>query len=200
MKLFQAIEQRRAIKHFDPTAKMTEVDFTQIMNAVLLSPTSYNIQHWRFIRITDTKTRLKIKDAAWGQQQVEDASEVIILCADTQAWSDRPERYWSNAGKSVQDVLLPMLDNFYTDKPQTQRDEAMRSCGMAAQTLMLSAKALGYDTCPMIGFDTQAVADIIKLPEGHVISMMITIGKASKAANQRGGQLPLREVLMDNNY
>ena len=200
MKLFQAIEQRRAIKHFDRTAKMTEADFTQMMNAVLLSPTSYNIQHWRFVRITDTKTRLKIKDAAWGQQQVEDASEVIILCADTQAWSDRPERYWSNADHSTQAVLLPMLDSFYTDKPQTQRDEAMRSCGMAAQTLMLSAKALGYDTCPMIGFDTQAVADIIKLPEGHVISMMITIGKASKAASQRGGQLPLTEVLMDNSY
>ena len=200
MKLFQAIEQRRAIKHFDHTARMTEADFTQMMNAVLLSPTSYNIQHWRFIRISDTKTRLKIKDAAWGQQQVEDASEVIILCADTHAWSDRPERYWSNADHSTQAVLLPMIDAFYTDKPQTQRDEAMRSCGMAAQTLMLSAKALGYDTCPMIGFDSQAVADIIKLPKGHVISMMITIGKASKAASQRGGQLPLSEVLMDNSY
>jgi len=200
MKLFQAIEQRRAIKHFEPNAKMCEADFTQMMNAVLLSPTSYNIQHWRFIRITDTKTRLKIKEAAWGQQQVEDASEVIILCADTQAWSDRPERYWANADHQTQAILLPMLDTFYTQKPQTQRDEAMRSCGMAAQTLMLSAKALGYDTCPMIGFDTQAMADIIKLPEGHVISMMITIGKANKAASQRGGQLPLSQVLMDNSY
>ena len=200
MKLFQAIEQRRAIKHFDPAATMCEADFKQMMQAVLLSPTSYNIQHWRFIRISDTQTRLKIKEAAWGQQQVEDASEVIILCADTQAWSDRPARYWANADHQTQAVLVPMLDAFYTGKPQTQRDEAMRSCGMAAQTLMLSAKALGYDTCPMIGFDTQALADIIKLPEGHVISMMITIGKASKPANQRGGQLPLSQVLMDNSY
>ncbi len=200
MELFTTIEQRRAVKYYDNTAQMPQADFTKIMKAVLLSPTSYNIQHWRFIRVTDSNIRQQVKAAAWGQQQIEDASEVIILCADTQAWADRPERYWANADTKTQEILLPMLDAFYMNKPQIQRDEAMRSCGMAAQTLMLSAKALGYDTCPMIGFDSQAVADIIKLPEGQVISMMITIGKASKDASVRGGQLPLNEVLMENTF
>ena len=200
MNLFAAIEQRRAIKHYDKNAVMNEHDFTQIMQAVLLSPTSYNIQHWRFVRVKDHNIRLKIKEAAWGQQQIEDASEVIILCADTQAWADRPHRYWANADTTTQEILVPMLKSFYTGKQQTQRDEAMRSCGMAAQTLMLSAKALGYDTCPMIGFDTDAVADIIQLPEGHVISMIITLGKAAKSANVRGGQLALSDVLMENTF
>jgi len=200
MELFTAIEQRRAIKHYDTKAVMCESEFSQMMEAVLLSPTSYNIQHWRFIRVKDRDIRLQIKEAAWGQQQVEDAAELIILCADTQAWADRPHRYWANADVNTQTILVPMLESFYTGKEQTQRDEAMRSCGMAAQTLMLSAKGLGYDTCPMIGFDAGAVADIIKLPEGHVISMMITIGKAAKAANVRGGQLPLDDVLMENTF
>ena len=200
MELFSAIEQRRAIKHYDNTAEVSEADFQQIMNSVLLSPTSYNIQHWRFVRLTDQNIRLKVKEAAWGQQQIEDASEVIVLCADTQAWADRPERYWADADEATQSVLLPMLTSFYTGKSQLQRDEAMRSCGMAAQTLMLSAKALGYDTCPMIGFDDGAVADLINLPSGHVISMIITIGKATKDANVRGGQLTLSEVLVDDHF
>ncbi len=200
MELFTAIEQRRAIKHYDHNAPMSPNDFERMMNAILLSPTSYNIQHWRFIRVTDSNTRLKIKEAAWGQQQVEDAAELIILCADSQAWSDQPQRYWANADATTQSILLPMIASFYDGKPQLQRDEAMRSCGMAAQTLMLSAKALGYDTCPMIGFDDEAVADIIQLPKGHVISMMITIGKAAKAANVRGGQLPLSKVLRENTF
>jgi len=200
MELFSAIEQRRAIKHYDNTAEVSEADFQQIMNSVLLSPTSYNIQHWRFVRLTDQNIRLKVKEAAWGQQQIEDASEVIVLCADTQAWADRPERYWADADEATQSVLLPMLRSFYTGKSQLQRDEAMRSCGMAAQTLMLSAKALGYDTCPMIGFDDGAVADLINLPSGHVISMIITIGKATKDANVRGGQLTLSEVLVDDHF
>jgi len=200
MELFSAIEQRRAIKHYDTEASIPEKDFEQIMSATLLSPTSYNIQHWRFVRIKSLELRSKLKDAAWGQQQIDDASEVVILCADTQAWSDRPERYWANADQATQAVLVPMIASFYAGKAQTQRDEAMRSCGMAAQTLMLSAKALGYDTCPMIGFDSDAVADIIQLPDKHVITMLITIGKAKDEAKVRGGQLPLSEVLLDNHF
>ncbi len=200
MELFTAVEQRRAVKHYDSEAVMPKQDFDKLMSSVLLSPTSYNIQNWRFVRVTDKDSRLKIKNAAWGQQQVEDASEVIILCADSQAWSDRPQRYWANTDTSVQDMILPMIESFYSGKAQTQRDETMRSCGMAAQTLMLSAKALGYDTCPMIGFDSGEVAKIINLPAEHVICMMIVVGKALEPANKRAGQLPLNEVLIENSF
>jgi len=200
MELFTAIKERRAIKHFDNQAIIPETDFTQIMESVLLSPTSYNIQHWRFVRVKEVHLKQLIKEAAWGQQQIEDASELIVLCADTQAWSDRPERYWANADENTQNMLVPMLQDFYRDKPEMQRDEGMRSCGMAAQTLMLSAKALGYDTCPMVGFEHDTVAELVKLPKDHLVGMIIVIGKAVKTAHGRGGQLPLKEVLVDNTF
>ncbi len=200
MELFTAIEARRAVKQYDNSASVSDSDFHRIMNAVLLSPTSYNIQHWRFIRVTDADIREQIQEAAWGQTQVTEAAELIVLCADTQAWSDNPQRYWANTPAETQAMMLPMLESFYTGNAQLQRDEAMRSCGMAAQTLMLSAKALGYDTCPMIGFDTQQLAKIINLPDGHVISMIITLGQAAKAAKQRAGQLPLNQLLMENSF
>ncbi|MAY42426.1 MULTISPECIES: nitroreductase family protein [unclassified Neptuniibacter] len=200
MELFNAIKERRAVKHYDKESPVSETDFKQIMSAVLLSPTSYNIQHWRFVRVTDPLLRDQIQEAAWGQTQITEAAELIILCADTQAWSDNPQRYWANTPEDVQAMMLPMLESFYNGKEQLQRDEAMRSCGMAAQTLMLSAKALGYDTCPMIGFDNEQVAKIIKLPEHHVISMIVTLGRAAKSANKRAGQLPLEEVLKENSF
>ncbi|WP_299198587.1 nitroreductase family protein [uncultured Amphritea sp.] len=200
MDLFTAIEARRAIKHYSSTEAVSEADFERIMNAVLLSPTSYNIQHWRFVRVTDPQQRINIQDAAWGQTQITEAAELIILCADTQAWSDNPQRYWANTSAEVQAVMLPMLESFYQGKEQLQRDEALRSSGMAAQTLMLAAKALGYDSCPMIGFDSEQVADIINLPPGHLISMVITVGKAAKPANPRAGQLSLSEVLIENRF
>jgi len=200
MELFTAIKERRAIKNFDHQAKIPEADFTKIMESVLLSPTSYNIQHWRFVRVKEPQLRQKMKDVAWGQQQIEDASELIILCADTQAWSDRPERYWANADQSTQNMLVSMLQDFYRDKPQMQRDECMRSCGMAAQTLMLSAKALGYDTCPMVGFDHSTIAEMINLPKDHLVGMIIVMGKAAQTAHGRGGQLPLSEVLVNNTF
>lgn len=200
MELFTAIKERRAVKHYNPSASVSESDFSKIMNAVLLSPTSYNIQHWRFVRVTDDKVRRKIQEAAWEQTQVTEASELIVLCADTQAWQKDPQRYWANTPEEVQAMMLPMLASFYTGKEQLQRDEAMRSCGMAAQTLMLSAKALGYDTCPMIGFDSGQLAELINLPDGYIISMIITLGKAEKAANKRAGQLPLEELLVTDRF
>lgn len=200
MNLFDAVENRRSIKHYNPNISMSDSEFNRLISATLLSPTSYNIQHWRFLRITDKQIRKQIKEAAWGQEQIELASELIILCADTQAWQNQPERYWQNADKATQNMLVEMLDNFYRGKPQLQRDEAIRSCGIAAQTLMLAAKSIGYDSCPMIGFDSQAVSDIINLPEGHLIGLIITVGKAEQPARPRGGQLPLSEVLFENKF
>ncbi|MCO1334774.1 nitroreductase family protein [Microbulbifer sp. OS29] len=200
MDLFTAVEARRSIKHYDASAQMSSSEFHQLIQATMLSPTSYNIQHWRFLRVTDPALRSELKDAAWGQEQVEDASELIILCADINAWKDRPERYWADAPKEVQAVLVPMLTSFYEGKPQLQRDEAIRSCGLAAQTMMLAAKAQGYDSGAMVGFDPDRVAEIINLPDSYLIGMIIVVGKAKKSAKGRGGQLPMDEVLFENSF
>ncbi|AWX99074.1 reductase DrgA [Marinomonas primoryensis] len=200
MDIFQAIEQRRAVKHYQANTKMSKADYKALMDSVLLSPTSYNIQHWRFVRVTDVEQRENLKAAAWGQAQVSEAAELFVLCANVDAWNDRPERYVANSPKETQDMLLPMMYNFYNKKEQIQRDEAMRSCGIAAQTMMLAAKGLGYDSCPMVGFDREKVAELIQLPKGHVIAMMIAIGHAEKAAYPRAGQLPLSDVLVENHF
>jgi nitroreductase len=93
-----------------------------------------------------------------------------------------------------------MIAPFYQNSTELQRDEAMRSIGIAAQTLMLTAKSMGYDSCPMIGFDPEKVAEIIDLPENHVIGMMLTVGKALREANARSGQLPYEEVVFRDGF
>ncbi len=94
--------------------------------------------------------------------------------------------------------MLPAIDSYYRGKDQVQRDEAMRSCGIAAQTLMLAAKSLGYDSCPMDGFDFDGVARLNNLPDDHVIAMFVAIGKGTKAAWP--GQLGLDEVVMSDGF
>jgi len=76
----------------------------------------------------------------------------------------------------------------------------MRSCGIAGQTIMLAAQAMGYDSCPMIGFDQVKVAEIINLPSDHVIAFMIAVGKAVKPAMPKGGQLALSEVVVQDRF
>lgn len=97
-------------------------------------------------------------------------------------------------------MLLPMIDGFYEGREWIQRDEAIRSGSIAAQTLMLTAKAMGYDSCPMVGFDQEKMAELVNLPEDHIFVMMVAIGKAAQPANDRGGQLPLNEVVLNNTF
>jgi nitroreductase len=201
MNVFEAIEQRRAVKHYDPAHRMTEQEISRLMEAARLSPTSFNIQNWRFVLVQNPELRQHIRAAAWDQAQVTDASLLIILCGDTKSWNKEPQRYWRQAPQEVQDFLVPALVNFYESRgEQTQRDEAMRSVGMAAQTIMLSAKEMGYDSCPMIGFDPQAVAEIINLPSDHVIGMMIAVGKATQPARSRGGAVDESDVVIRDRF
>ncbi len=200
MDLFTAIETRRSVKHYDPHHQMTEEEIEKLLSYTILSPTSFNIQNWRFVVVQNPEIKAQIKAVSWNQAQVTDASIVVILCADLKAWAKNPQRYWINSPESVQQQIVPMIGQFYAGKELLQRDECMRSCGMAGQTLMLTAKAMGYDSCPMIGFDPLALAKIINLPEDHVISFMITVGKAIQPARPRSGQLPLKEVMVRDSF
>ncbi|OUS11330.1 hypothetical protein A9Q89_09170 [Gammaproteobacteria bacterium 53_120_T64] len=76
----------------------------------------------------------------------------------------------------------------------------MHFAAFAAQNLMLSARAMGYDSCPMIGFDADAVGQLIKLPADHLIVMLLAIGKAAAQPQARGGQLARHEVLLSNRF
>jgi nitroreductase len=200
MDTIEAITQRRAVKQFDPGHQMTKNEIEQLFSLAVLSPTAFNIQNWRFVLVQNPDLRNTIRSVSWNQAQVTDASLLIVLCADLKSWEKQPQRYWRIASQETQDFLLPAIDNYYRGLEQVQRDEGIRSCGMAAQTLMLAAKAMGYDSCPMDGFDFEAVGKLINLPEDHVIAMFVTIGKALSPANPRGGQLALSEVIIENQF
>jgi len=200
MYTFDAIKERRSVKHYDPNHKLTDEEVNQLLSLAVLSPTSFNIQNWRFVVVKDSEVRKQIRAAAWDQAQVTDSSLLIVICADLKSWKDNPAQYWKNAPKEAQDFLVPAIGPFYEGKEQLQRDEAMRSCGIAAQTIMLAAKSMGYDSNPMIGFDPQKVAEIINLPKDHVISMLMVVGKQTKPAMPRGGQLPLDNVVFTDKF
>ena len=200
MDTLAAIQQRRSVKHYDPDHKMSPEEIKTLMEHAILSPTSFNIQNWRFVVVEDAEVKQQLKAAAWNQAQVSDASIVVLVCADLMAWDQDAQRYWRNAPEAVQQQLVPMIGKFYDNNPQLQRDEAMRSCGIASQTIMLAAKAMGYDSCPMIGFDPVKTAEIINLPENHVIGLMITVGKALKPAQPRSGPLDLSEVMVSDRW
>ena len=200
MNVTEAIVERRSVKAFDPAHTMTDEEIAKLMSLAMLSPTAFNIQHWRFVLVTDPVLRQQIRAVSWNQAQVEEASLLIVITADLKAWEKDPARYWANAPKAAQDYLVPAIGNYYQGNEQAQRDEGMRSCGMAAQTIMLAAKEMGYDTCAMDGFDFDAVSKLINLPADHTTVMFVVVGKALAPARARAGQLSMDEVVIYNKF
>ena len=201
MDTFDAIYQRRAIKHFDPEHQLTNEEESKILEAAIQAPTSFNIQHWRFVIVRDPALRQRIRTEFGNDQaQMTDASLLIVMTADTMAWAKEPRRYWQNAPQEVCDLLVNWMCPFHEGREWLQRDEAQRSIGLAMQTIMLSAKAMGYDSCPMIGFDIEKVAELIKLPDDHVMGPMVAIGKKTKESWPKPGQLPLNQLVFENSF
>lgn len=201
MDTFDAIYQRRAIKHFDPEHQLTHVEESKILEAAIQAPTSFNIQHWRFVIVRDPALRQRIRTEFGNDQaQMTDASLLIVMTADTMAWAKEPGRYWQNAPQEVCDLLMNWMGPFHEGREWLQRDEAQRSIGLAMQTIMLSAKAMGYDSCPMIGFDIDKVAELINLPDDHVMGPMVAIGKKTEESWPKPGQLPLNQLVFENSF
>jgi nitroreductase len=200
MHIFDAIRSRRAVKYFDPEFKLSAEKQTELLDLAMQSPTAFNLQHWRFVVVDDPTIRQQIRAVAWDQAQVTDASMLVILCADVNSWEKNAARVWAGAPDAVREMMVPAIDAYYRDKPQVQRDEIMRSCGIAGQTLMLAARAMDLDSCPMDGFDFEAVAKIIQLPADHEIAFMLAIGKKTRDVWPKPGQLDQTEVVIRNQF
>ena len=103
---------------------MPAQDEAKLLELARLAPTSFNIQNWRFVNVKDKALREEIKKAAWDQAHVSEASMLIIMCADVKAFEKEPKRYWVNAPKAAQDILVPMIVPFYDGKELLQHGEA----------------------------------------------------------------------------
>jgi len=195
MNVKETIEARRSVKHYDPDHVMPEKDLAELIRLTKLAPSSFNMQNYRILVVRDPEIRQQIRAAAWDQPQVTDASVLFILCADLTAHQENPSTYWAHAPQEVQDILGPMIQPFYEGKDTLIRDEAMRSSALAGMTLMLAAKDMGYDSCPMIGFDGEKVAELINLPQHYALSFMIPVGKQAQPGWERGDRLADERVV-----
>ncbi len=200
MDVLEAIETRRSTRHFDPNHRMSDAEIDTLMYYIRCAPTAFNIQNWRFVAVQDAELRAEIRQAAWDQPQITEASLVLVFCLDLKSWAKSPQYYWRHAPQAVAESMVRRIEHFYRDDEQLQRDEGMRSCGIAAQTAMLAAKGLGYDSCAMDGFDFKRVGHLINLPPDHRISLIVTVGKALNPPYPRSGPVANEEVFVRDTF
>ncbi len=197
MEFLEIVQQRRSVKSYDPEKAISDAELKELFDEVVLSPSSFNLQHWTFIAVKDSEQKKLLKEAAWGQPQVEDCSVAILVCGKLDAYKDAPEIY-KEAPEEIQKKMLPMIQNFYEGKPQAQRDEAIRSASLAAMTLMYAAKNRGWATGPMIGFDPVATSKLLNLTSAYIPVMLLVLGYQKKAPRPRDYRRPIEEIVRLN--
>lgn len=188
------LARRRSIKTYDSSKTIDRKELQQLFAEVTLSPSAFNLQHWTFVAVMDPDQKKKLREAAWGQPQVEECSVALVVCGKLDAFED-VEQIYQESPAEVQAKVVPMVRDFYQGKEQLQRDEAIRGATLAAMTLMLCATNRGWDTGPMIGFDPEAVSRVIRLTPNFIPVMLVVLGIARGDIRPRAYRRPVAEFV-----
>lgn len=200
----QVMEARHSVRKYDSSVEIPRGELDEILRLAASAPSAWNLQHWRFLVITDQAVKEKIHPIAYGQQQVVDAYATIIILGDLEANKSARPIYDEAVAKghvneTVRDTMIGQIEGAYKDNPQLARDEAIRNSSYAAMQLMLAAKAKGYDTCPMGGYDRDKLIEALNIPPRYLPTLMLTLGKASVQAYPTA-RFGLDELVFENSF
>jgi nitroreductase len=188
-------QSRHSVRHYTPGLTIDDAELQAIFAEVALSPSSFNLQHWQFVVVREQARKHALRGMSFGQQQVEDCAAAIVVCGRLDTHEDAP-RIYENAPAPMREKFVPMIAAVYKNQPALQREEAVRSGALAAMSLMYAAKARGWDTGPMIGFDAAKVAGFLELDAQTVPVMLVVLGKALNGDQpQRLYRRPLAEIV-----
>lgn len=204
--LTSALQWRYATKKFDASKKLSESDLQDLLEAVRLAPSSYGIQPWKFLVISDPALRAKLREAAWGQPQVTDASQLIVLCAKRSLSEADIDRYLKEIS-AVRGAPAEQLEGFkgmMMGSVSRQSHEELKVWNqkqvyIALGVLLSACAAKNIDSCPMEGFDKEKFDEILGLEkENLTATVLCPVGYRAaddEQAAYKKVRLPLSEII-----
>lgn len=169
--LIENLNWRYAVKKFDAAKKISPETWSAIEEAMVLAPSSYGLQPWRFVVVNDPAVRAKLKAVAWNQSQVTDASHLVVFCrkisvtpADVDAYVNRIVEVRNAPVETLGDYKKMMVGSVSNPAglPGGSMETWTRSQTYIALGFFLAACAmLGVDACPMEGFDPGKFDEIL---------------------------------------
>lgn len=198
-------KERRSVRQYDAEYMMTEEEIREILEVAIQAPSSSNLQPWRFLVIQDKQTQQELLPIANNQQQIVDASAVIAVLADIEGYKNAERIYGELVDKGImkneikEPFVASIIHNYGNFSAEKALSVAMIDGGLVSMQIMLAAKAKGYDTVPMGGFDEAKFVDAFNVPENFKPVMLISLGKGTKAGFEKV-RLPLDTLLTWNKY
>lgn len=184
---YKIVTERRSIKKYDKTVKISREEMEEILTLATRAPSSINMQPWRFLMIESTEAKAKLAPLArFNQTQVETSSAVIAVFGDLNNFEKFEEIYGAAVDRGympleVKEQIHASFSGYYeTISREQMKDVVLVDGGLVSMELMLAARAYGYDTNPMGGYEKDQIAEAFGLDkERYIPVMLISIGKAA---------------------
>lgn len=198
----QLVNERRSANNFLTGHEITEGELNEIFDLVKLAPSAYNLQHAHYLVVFDKEKKEQLYKASNNQYKVLSSSAVVIVLGDKKAYQKAGVIYKGLhiLGMVTEQEYEHMVRNaisFYeTRGEEFEKEDAIRNASLSAMLFMLALKDKGWDSCPMIGFDKEAVKELLNIDDRYELVMMITIGKEKvESRRPRGYRKPLSEFV-----
>ncbi|MGD6942889.1 nitroreductase family protein [Cytobacillus gottheilii] len=197
----EIMQDRRSIRTYDENVKISKEEMSEILAAATKAPSSVNLQPWRFVVIESPEAKAKLAPLAkFNQQQVKTSSAVIAVFADLNNLDYLEEIYGKAVEiglmpQDVKDKQVPSIRGLLSGiSPQANKETILIDSGLVSMGIMLTAKAFGYDTCPIGGYEKDQIAEAFDLDKDRYVPvMLLSIGKAADAGYQ-SYRMPVEQV------
>lgn len=187
--LQQRLEWRYAVKQYDPQRRIDDTTWSVLEETLRLSPSSFGLQPWKFVVVSDPAIREQLVPASYGQTQIRDASHLVVFTAKTNFGAAEVDAHVRQTA-AVKGVPVATLDGFRgmlmggvvnAKDPLARQTWAARQTYLALGVLVTAAAVLGIDATPMEGFETDQYDSILKLKEqGLTTTVICTLGYRSE--------------------
>ena len=177
----EAIKTRVSIRNY-VQEPMNQDDLREILELASLAPSAWNAQTWRFAVVQDAAIREQLKGAAYGQGQITSAPAVIVVYSDMEdTLATVEETAHPGMGDEGRANQRKTFNGAFGQQDVAQRGQwGLTQANIAFGFLMLAARGKGYDTVPMLGFNPQAVKELLGLPEHVQFAGLLPIGKRAE--------------------
>ncbi len=188
--LLSALNWRYATKAFDSTRKIPEQSWSALEQSLVLTPSSFGLQPWKFIVVQDPALRETLVAHSWGQRQVADCSHFIVFAVKKALSMEDVDAFLSRQVE-VRGGSLEALSGYrkviegFRNKGASEgwlEHWAKHQAYIALGQLMAAAALLRIDTCPMEGLDPAKYDEVLELPaKGLTTAVACALGYRSEA-------------------
>jgi len=181
----ESLEFRHACKVFDESKKIPQKDLEFILDAGRRAPSSFGMEAWKFLVITNEELKAKLRPLCWNQVQITSCSHLVVVLAGIESVkveSGIPKKRF--ARREMPQDKLDFYLNLYADhlKETLSSDENIyawtaKQTAFAAANMMSAAAVKGVDSCPIEGYDRDALEALLELDKSkYRLSMLLPLG------------------------